>query len=374
MLHFHGAVHGAFAAGRAIGEMQEKIVQKFDQDGSGDLSLEEAGSNERLARKFDRIDANDDGSLSAKEIGDHVADRMDRSFERFSFNSLSRMSGYAAKMHMERFASDDVGAAQAAANTAAVETFDAIDGDGDGVLSDAELAAEIAAQEAAAAGEAARQEKIATVNRIDSDGDGVLSMAELQAELKARQDARAEAEFNRIDSDGDGTLSDAEIEAEISAQAPPGPGPSTDEAVPQSGPNEVPAAAANRTPAEAVTEAPASNPAAGSTAGASAELSAPDVAAPAATAVAVDPVDTNVAAAGTPDDGLGETKVMSLIENVFQTMMEDKGVSGDIGAMSNALYTEAQELLLEQMENAAQFAANAYGTADGAVSSATNIA
>ena len=68
MLQMYGAMQGAFAAGRAVGEMQEKIVQRFDQDRSGDLSVDVAAGNDRLARKFARIDANENVCLESKWI------------------------------------------------------------------------------------------------------------------------------------------------------------------------------------------------------------------------------------------------------------------------------------------------------------------
>ena len=62
--------------------------------------------------------------------------------------------------------------------------------------------------------------------------------------------------------------------------------------------------------------------------------------------------------------GHAPEQVLSMIENVFQTMMDNRGMSGDVGALSQSLYTEAQDLLLDQMQNAADFAANAYGDTD----------
>lgn len=392
MLQMYGAMQGAFAAGRAVGEMQEKIVSRFDQDRSGDLSVEEAEGNDRLARKFARIDANDDGSLSAQEVGDFLSRRAARdtfggfgsgfggSFGEFGMGALNRLSGYAAKMSMEDYlterAQPDAAAAEAAdaraeAEMAAVDTFDALDGDGDGALSDAEIQAEIARKEAEMAAEQARQAKIDTVARIDTDGDGVLSLAELQAEMQARQDARAEAEFDALDTDGDGTLSDAEIAAGVAAQTPAGDAAS----VPgETAPAPAAPAAASAPSASQVDAAEAGPDAAPVTANAapSAPPAEPAQSAAASTAQTAPSATPDVLSDGGQAEAPGQ--VLSMIENVFQTMMDNQGIStgmpGDVGALSQSLYSEAQEMLIAQMQNATDFAAATYGDADDSVSDA----
>ncbi|MEM6391001.1 MAG: hypothetical protein AAF825_14265, partial [Pseudomonadota bacterium] len=235
-----------------------------------------------------------------------------------------------------------------------------------------------ARKEAEMAAEAARQAKIDTVNRIDTDGDGVLSLAELQAEMEARQAAKAEAEFDALDSDGDGILSDAEIEAGITSQT------AADD-TPPAAPGETapaPVAEADMADGEAAKEAMPENAQANGVEMASEEQApepaqavSPDMAA--SDESSPKPADAMQTAANASDGampaetagaaqapGQAPEQVLSMIENVFQTMMDNRGMSGDVGALSQSLYTEAQDLLLDQMQNAADFAANAYGDTD----------
>ena len=72
------------------------------------------------------------------------------------------------------------------------ETFDA---DGDGLVTEAELAAHRAAQFAAR----------------DSNGDGRLSVEEITAEMERNLGSRVERMMARMDADGDGFLSEDEI-------------------------------------------------------------------------------------------------------------------------------------------------------------------
>lgn len=46
--------------------------QRFDQDGSGSVSLEEAKSHPRLAKDFDTVDANKDGQVTEAEYHEHA--------------------------------------------------------------------------------------------------------------------------------------------------------------------------------------------------------------------------------------------------------------------------------------------------------------
>ncbi|QYX57919.1 calcium-binding protein [Roseovarius sp. SCSIO 43702] len=76
-------------------------------------------------------------------------------------------------------------------------TFEALDADGDGKITRAEM-------------QAHRDARFA---EVDSDGDGKLSAAELEARMKARAERRAARMLERLDTDGDGAVSKAEMEA-----------------------------------------------------------------------------------------------------------------------------------------------------------------
>lgn len=76
-------------------------------------------------------------------------------------------------------------------------SFETLDADADGLLTEAELIAQAEARFAAR----------------DSDGDGQLSVAEIQADMQATQAERIARRIARLDENGDGALSYAEITA-----------------------------------------------------------------------------------------------------------------------------------------------------------------
>jgi len=81
--------------------------------------------------------------------------------------------------------------------------MDAVDGDGDGVITRAEV-------------ETMRGEKFA---KADENADGAVSLDEMQAfheaQRAARQAARLQQRFDKMDADGNGTISDAEFGARM---------------------------------------------------------------------------------------------------------------------------------------------------------------
>jgi len=294
------------APSRTIETLQNRVMNRFDRDGSGDISLAEAGDRGRLARNFLRIDANDDGTLSQSEIGDSIAARLDGMFG--SDRGLSpmgpeRMNAIAAWMQMQE------------ANEQKVAAFDGIDTDGNGALSDGELTAEIDALRAAEAAEEMRQAKIAEMTRMDLNGDGTVSLSELQSELQMRQEAAQVAAFDSIDTDGDGMLSDAEIAEDVAAQQ-----------------------AAIDAQAAAMTEV--------ETADVMEAVAAEEIA------------EAGPMPASNTDDIDNDEDTLSLIENVFEDMLEGRGETvtlESLAAMTQSLYSSAQEILMQQLEQAAEF-------------------
>lgn len=314
-------MHTGYITGRRVEMMQERAMNRFDTDGSGGISIAEAGDFGRLARNFTRIDANDDGVLSASELNKSITERMEMRADR----QAERMNAMAAWMNMQE--SEDQ----------KVVAFDQIDVDGDGMLSSEELTSATETARAAEVAEQLRQDKIAEIARMDLDGNGQLSADELQAELDARMAAQNIATFDGLDTDGDGMLSDAEIAAEVAAQTPP----------------------ADTTPADDM--APTD----------SADMSATETM-PAEETVVADPMPqaddmamaddtvTEVAAEAAPvssADTEEEPDAISLIENVFEDMLDDRGESvslASLASMTQSLYAQAQEILMDQLEQAAE--------------------
>ena len=300
-------VYAGQMSGRRVEMMQDRVMNRYDADGSGDISIAEAGDFGRLARNFTKIDANDDGILTGSEIGNHIADRMERRAERMMMSE--RMNAVSAWMDMQE--------------EQKVAAFDGIDTDGNGTLTEAELTA--AADTARAAEEAARlrEEKIAEINRMDLDGDGRLSANELQAELDARMAAQNVATFDGLDTDGDGMLSDAELAAGLAAQMPPADTEAPDVAMADPTPPEAPATPGAATP---------------------------------------DPAETAGGAEMAPATSVAEAMdeqpdALSLIENVFVDMLEDNGQSvstASLASMSQSLYAQAQDILINQLEMAVE--------------------
>jgi hypothetical protein len=100
------------------------------------------------------------------------------------------------------------------------ERFATLDADGDGTITRAEM------QAAPAARASARAERFATrfLREFDADGDGALTRAELESGARARQGDRQGRLFERVDADGDGTISEAEFAAIREAMGRHGPG------------------------------------------------------------------------------------------------------------------------------------------------------
>ncbi|MEM9754714.1 MAG: hypothetical protein AAF914_01910 [Pseudomonadota bacterium] len=276
---------------------QMRLMARLDGDGSGSLSTREVRDFARIAQNFVAWDSDGSGTLSGAELGTGLADlEADR-----LVGSMLRESGGILTTR-----------------------FDGLDLNGNGALSDAELMAALEAQRAAEEAARMRDAKLSEMMRMDTNADGRLSAAELQAELTLRAETRAMAEFERIDTDGDGVLSDAELQAAMPATAPP---PPTDAPMPPADSDP------DATTAVTEPEAPTGQPVAEDPAPEPTPISTP----------APSPISA-------PTEGVidAPAPVMSLIESVFDELLADRGIevaTPQLNAMTQALYTEAQDIL-----------------------------
>jgi Ca2+-binding EF-hand superfamily protein len=111
-----------------------------DSDGNGSLDREEAKTLPRVAKNFERLDTDKDGAVSQEELA----------------AGMKRMHGKSRKMHRK-----------------AMAAFQKADADQDGTLD---------RSEAAAMPRVARN-----FEAIDTDGSGTVSLAEMRAFMKAKR-------------------------------------------------------------------------------------------------------------------------------------------------------------------------------------------
>jgi Ca2+-binding EF-hand superfamily protein len=138
------------AAGTGAGEKLAKRFRDADTDRNGVLSRSEAAALPEIAGKFDAVDVDHDGRISAEEI------RAFRRAGRRSARDATEMRRGAGKFEAY---------------------FALADTDGDGVLTRAEA-------------ERSLPRIAAKFARIDSDADGRLTMEELRVWFAARRVAR----------------------------------------------------------------------------------------------------------------------------------------------------------------------------------------
>lgn len=153
---------------------------EFDTDADGVISRQESRANPALAQNFERVDTNQSGGIDDREYHAATMHVADLSFDEIDINGDGVVS--------EREA--------AAMPVSLNEAFGDIDTDGDNNVSPQEYRA-------------------ATVNMlegvefasVDSDGDGVIGEDEA-----AEMPPLAEA-FDRVDTDADGLISGEEFQA-----------------------------------------------------------------------------------------------------------------------------------------------------------------
>ncbi len=172
----------------------------IDVNNDGFIDRAEAGRHERLAGKFDQLDKNGDGRLSADERP-----------QRMGKHGRRGMGGHHGAM-MKADADKDgrISRAEAAADPKLAARFNEMDGNRDGFLDRADWDAK------------ARERKEAWFTAADSNRDGRLSKAEMDASSAKRlaehqQKARTHSaeRFQKLDANKDGSLSRDELESKM---------------------------------------------------------------------------------------------------------------------------------------------------------------
>ncbi|MGH8503406.1 MAG: EF-hand domain-containing protein, partial [Gammaproteobacteria bacterium] len=153
---------------------------RFDTDGDGVISKQEAEENAQLSASFNRIDTNRSGGIDGNEYAAATSNIARLEFSEVDINGDGVIS--------EREA--------AAMPVSLREAFGTVDADGDKNVSGVEYTS-------------ATTNLLQGVNfdDIDTDGDGVISVGEA-AEVPVLSDA-----YDRVDSDADGLISEEEFAA-----------------------------------------------------------------------------------------------------------------------------------------------------------------
>ncbi|TWH99058.1 EF hand domain-containing protein [Luteimonas cucumeris] len=166
---------------------------KLDTNNDGAIDRSEAARSERFAARFDQLDRNKDGKLSADERphrrghGDHRGDRM---------------------MQADKDKDGRISKAEAATDPKFAARFAEMDANKDGYLDrgDRELRR--------------REHRQAWFAGADANKDGKLSKAEMEASAEKRRaeqqrkwQARSAERFQRLDSNHDGSISRDELDA-----------------------------------------------------------------------------------------------------------------------------------------------------------------
>ncbi len=189
----------AFAQQTVMAPTESKRMN-LDVNGDGAIDRAEAAKHARLAGKFDQLDRNGDGKLSA----DERPQRMGKHGRR----GLGQHHG--AMMKADANKDGRISRAEAGVDPRLTSKFNDIDGNRDGFLDRADWDAK------------SRERKEAWFASTDSNRDGRLSQAEMEASNARRraehqQKARTRSieRFQKLDANNDGSLSRDEIESKM---------------------------------------------------------------------------------------------------------------------------------------------------------------
>jgi Ca2+-binding EF-hand superfamily protein len=168
--------------GERMGRFAQRMIERYDADKNGSVTLEEYLSAED--DRFERADGDDDGFVTMSELQaamrSHGRNRGGRMLNRLDADEDGRVS---------------LAEAEEDAGKRVRRLFKRIDANEDGFITEAEI-------ESARERRASRWEK-RLAERVDTDRDGRISSAEAETARKAR--------FARIDVDNNGTVTVAEL-------------------------------------------------------------------------------------------------------------------------------------------------------------------
>ena len=172
----------------------------IDTNNDGVIDRAEASQHARLAGKFDQLDKNRDGKLSA----DERPQRMGKHGRR------GKGGHYGAMMKADVDKDGRISRAEAAASPKLAARFNEMDGNRDGFMDRADWDAK------------ARERKEAWFTSTDSNRDGRVSKAEMdaagakrRAEHQQKAGMRSAQRFQKLDVNKDGSLSRDELESKM---------------------------------------------------------------------------------------------------------------------------------------------------------------
>ncbi len=200
---YAAAVLALAAVGTAVAQQQAEAPapgshhegrMKLDANGDGAIDRSEAAKSEKFAARFDELDKNKDGRLTADERpqwrGGHRGHR-----------------GGERMMQADTDKDGRISKAEAAVNPKLAERFSDMDANKDGYVdrSDRELRA--------------RKHREEWFSSADVNKDGNLSKAEMDAsahkrdaEHQQKREARSAERFQKMDKNGDGVISRVEMQ------------------------------------------------------------------------------------------------------------------------------------------------------------------
>lgn len=167
---------------------------KLDANGDGVIDRAEAAKSERFAARFDQLDKNKDGKLSADE--------------RPQWGGRHGRHGGGRMMQADKDGDGRISKAEAAAEPKFAERFDKMDVNKDGFVDRTDRE------------QMGREHREQWFAGADANKDGKLSKAEMdasdakrRAEFQQKWQARSAERFQKMDKNGDGSISRDEMAA-----------------------------------------------------------------------------------------------------------------------------------------------------------------